>query len=222
MRMCHLSIFVLVLVAWSATVSIAGEISVGAKAGMTVSSVTGVPKEWEASKSFKTGFTGGIVLNYAFDDAFSLQPELLYASKGVAGNLYDGFIPVDVTISLGYVELPVLAKYTFLPGKTFRPCVFAGPSFAYTTSSELKISAGPLAASVDISSLTHVTDFGLVVGAGFGYKTGGGMLTFDARYERGFTNVIMSGDFKVNGSTETINVDDFKNYGFAFTIGYMF
>jgi hypothetical protein len=222
MKVLYVSIFVLMLVAWSAAASTAGEISVGAKAGLTVSNVTGIPKEWEDSKSSVTGFTGGIVLNYAFDDAFSLQPELLYSSKGVGGNLYDGFVPVDVTIGLAYLELPVLAKYAFLAGKALRPCVFAGPSVAYAIGSELEISAGPLAASVDISSLTHVTDFGLVVGAGFGYETGSGVLTFDARYERGFTNVIMSGDFEVNGSTETIDVDDFKNYGFAFTVGYMF
>jgi hypothetical protein len=222
MKLCRLSVLVLMLVSWSAAASIAGEITIGAKVGMTVSNVTGVPEEWEASKSSVTGFTGGMMLNYAFNDALSLQPELLYAQKGVAGNLYDGFVTVDATVNLSYFELPVLAKYTFLPGKSFRPCVFAGPSFAYSSSSELEVSASIASVTVDIGSLTHVTDFGLVLGGGFGYKTGPGILTFDARYEQGFTNVIMSGDFEINGSTETINVDDFKNYGFAFTVGYMF
>lgn len=222
MRKRYLLILVIALVAMSAASSIAGEISFGVKAGLIAASVTGTPEEWEDAKSSRTSLAGGIVLNYAFNDAFSLQPELLYASKGFTGNLYEGFVSVDVTPSFDYLELPVLAKYTFPRGGKFHPCVFAGPSVAYTIASELEISAGPLAGSVDISSLTHVTDFGIVAGAGFGYETGGGLLTFDVRYQRGFTNVIMSGDFEINGSTRTISVDDFKNYGFVFFVGYQF
>jgi len=217
-----LSLLAFVVVVSSAATSIAGEITLGAKAGLIESNITGTPKEWEDAKSYRTGFTGGLVLNYAFNDAFSLQPELLYTSKGVTSNLYEGIVSVDVTASFDYLELPVLAKYTFLTDRKFRPCVFAGPSVAYSVGSELEISSWPAAVSVDVSSLTHVSDFGLIAGAGFGYEVGGGVLTFDARFERGFTNVIMSGDFEINGSTQTISVDDFKNYGFAFTVGYMF
>ena len=220
MRKYSLSILVFVLVALSAASSIAGEVSLGVKTGLLMANVTGTPEEWGDTKSYITTFAGGVVLNYAFNESFSLQPELLYASKGFTGNLYEGFVTVDVTPSFDYIELPVLAKYAFSPGGKFRPCVFAGPSFAYCMSSELEISAGLLGASVDISSLTHTTDFGLVLGAGFGYEAGGGLLTFDARYQLGFTNVIMSGDFTINGSTRTIDVDDFQNYGFLFLVGY--
>ena len=58
------------------------------------------------------------------------------------------------------------------------------------------------------------------MGAGFDYALGNGTLTFDFRYQIGFTNVIMTGDFEINGSTQTISGDDFKNYGFAFMVGY--
>jgi hypothetical protein len=118
------------------------------------------------------------------------------------------------------VELPVLAKYTFLPGRKFRPCVFAGPSFIYSIASELELSAGIFSGSADVSSLTHTTDFGAILGAGFGCEAGDGTLTFEVRYQRGFTNVVTTGDFEINGSTRTIAVDDFKNYGFAFLVGY--
>jgi hypothetical protein len=219
----HLLILVFALVAWSAATSVAGEMSIGAKVGLIASNVTGIPDEWaSAEMSYKTGFIGGIVLNYAIDDAFSLQPELLYTSKGFTGNLYDGIIAVDVTPSVDYLELPVLAKYTFSRGGKFRPCVFAGPSLAYEVQSKLKISVGPLGWSIDISDLTHDTEFGLVAGAGFGYRTDRGLLTFDARYQRGFTNIIKSVDFSVLGSAQTMSFDDYKNYGFAFMAGYQF
>ncbi len=216
----RLSILVFALVALSAASSIAGELSFGVNAGLLTSNVTGTPDGWEPAKSYRTAFTGGILLNYAFDESFSLQPELIYASKGFAGNLYEGFVDIDATCSFDYVELPVLARYSFLPGGKFRPCVFAGPSVAYSIASDLELSIGPFAGSADISSLTHTTDFGIVLGAGFGYETGGGTLTFDVRYQRDFTNVITSGDFEINGSTRTIDIDDFKNYGFAFLVGY--
>jgi hypothetical protein len=215
-------VLVLMFASWSTATAMAGGLSVGAKAGLITTSVTGIPKEWEDSKSYRTSFVGGIVLNYAIDEAFSLQPELLYVPKGLRGTLYDGIISVDVTPSFDFLEMPILAKYTFPTGGKWHPCVFAGPSFAYALSSKLKISAGWLATSIDISSLTNDTEFGIVAGTGFGYETGRGLLTFDVRYERGFTNIIKSGEVEFLGSTQTISIDEFKNYGFAFLVGYQF
>jgi outer membrane protein W len=215
-------IVAIILAVSISNVAIAGEISYGVKTGLIMSNLTQTPKEWNEAKSYKAGFTGGVFLNYAFNESFSLQPELLYTMKGVRSNLYDGLVSVDMTASFDYIELPVLAMYTFSSSRNFKPRIFAGPSFAYTVSSEIGVSAWIFSTSVDFSSLTHVTDFGLVAGAGFGYDLGKGTITFDARYELGFTNVIMSGDFEINGSTQTISEDDFKNCGFAFLVGYGF
>jgi len=198
----------------------AGRISYGAKAGIIMSNLTQTPESWDDAKSYKTGFTGGVFMNYAFNERFSLEPELLYTMKGMKGNLYDGLVSVDVTASFDYFELPVLAVFTLPGSRNLKPRVYAGPSFAYTLGSELEISAWLASASVDISSLTQTTDFGVVAGAGFDYALGKGILTFDVRYQRGFTNVIMTGDFDFNGSAQTISGDDFKNYGFAFLVGY--
>jgi outer membrane protein W len=200
----------------------AGTISYGAKAGLIMSNITETPESWEDAKSYKTGFTGGVFMNYAFNESFSLQPELLYTMKGMKANLYDGLVSVDVTASFDYFEAPLLAVYTIPTGTKLKPRLYAGPSFAYTLSSELELSAFLFSASVDFSSLTQVTDFGIVAGAGFDYPIGKGALTFDARFQRGFTNVIMTGDFLINGSEQTISGDDFKNYGFAFMVGYGF
>ena len=200
----------------------AGEISYGAKVGMTLSNITQTPAGWEQDKSFKGGFTGGVFLNYSLTENFSLQPELLYTQKGVKDNLYEGFVTVDLTASFDYIELPVLAKYTFMPEKKFRPNIYGGPSVAFTMSSELEVSAFLFSAEIDFSDLTHVTDFGIVAGGGFDYSLGTGMIICDARFYLGFTNVILSGDFEIDGSTQTIDEDDFKNYGFSLMAGYAF
>lgn len=221
MSQARLSILVFAIVALSAAASFAGKLSYGVNMGALVSNVTGTPEGWEEAKSYVTTFTGGVLLNYAVNESFSVQPEIVYTSKGFVGNIYeDEWFDVDATASFDYIEIPVLARYAFMPGKKFRPCVFAGASLSYCMASEVEISQWPASVSVDISSLTHTTDFGAVLGAGFGYDVGKGTLTFDFRYQRGFTNVVTTGDFEINGSTRTIDVDDFKNYGFAFLVGY--
>lgn len=221
MRKRYLSILVFALVAASAAPAIAGKISFGANLGILMSNVTGTPEGWEGAKSYRTTATGGVYLNYALSESFSLQPEIVYASKGFAGNIYeDEWFDIDATASFDYIEIPVLARYSFMPGKKFRPCVLAGASLSYCMASELEVSQWPASVTVDISSLTHTTDFGLILGGGFGYEVGKGTLTFDIRYQNCFTNVVTSGDFEIDGSVQTINVDDFKNYGFAFLVGY--
>jgi hypothetical protein len=202
--------------------SFAGEISLGAKFGLCTSNITQTPKEWEDDKSYRAGFTGGVFLNYALSERFSIQPELLYTQRGVVSNLYDGIVLVDLTASFDYFELPVLAIYSIPVKESFTPFVYAGPCFSATLSSELEVSALLFSAGIDFSSLTHVTDFGIVAGAGFDLLLNDRKIVVDARFQRGFTNVILSGDFEIDGSTQTISEDDFKNYGFSLTAGYVF
>jgi hypothetical protein len=117
--------------------------------------------------------------------------------------------------------VPLLVKCTF-PGGKLRPCVFAGPSIGFAMASDLKISAGWLATKIDISSVTKDTDFGIVAGAGIDYVMSRGVLTFDARYQRGFSNILEDFEFDVDGSTQTVTIDEFKHYGFSFMMGYRF
>jgi hypothetical protein len=205
----------------SAVPARAGKLSYGINVGALMSNVTGTPEGWEGAKSYRTTMTGGVLLNYAYNESFSLQPEIVYASKGFVGHPWESdWFDVDATASFDYIEIPVLARYSFMPGGKFRPCVFAGASLSYCMASELEISQWPGSVTIDISSLTHTTDFGLILGAGFGYEAGPGTLTLDVRYQNCFTNVVTTGDFEINGSVRTIDVDDFKNYGFAFLVGY--
>ncbi len=220
MRNRFLLIPVALLIVFSGTDAKAGEIKYGAKAGMILSAISQTPIEWEEEKSLKPGFTGGVFLNYAINESFSLQPELLYTQKGVGGSLYEGIINVDLTASFDYFELPVLAIYAFSTKGDLKPFIYGGPGFAYNLSSELEVSALIFSGAIDFSSLTHTTDFIFVAGAGFEYTLGGGTLILDARFQLGFTNVLLSGDFEINGSTQTISEDDFKNFGFALMVGY--
>ncbi len=224
MKYGHLIIVIVLLAMIAGTPAYAGKTAFGVKAGLNVSDVSGTPEYWDEATEGKAGFTGGVFLNYALNDNFSLQPELLFTQKGFRSKLFDeiDLFEIDLTVSFNYFELPVLAKYAFSADKKFRPTLFAGPSFAYCSSSTLTFSSWILSGEIDFSSVTHTTDFGIVLGGGFDYVLERGTIVFDARFTYGFTNVIVSGDFEINGDTETINEDDFKNYGLSFMIGYAF
>ncbi len=222
MKMKQLPLLALVLVVAGHSGAIAGEMAVGVKGGLITTNVTGIPEEWEDQQSWRKSFTGGVFLNYAIDEALSIQPELLYAPKGVKAVLYDGFIDVDVTPSIDFVELPVLLKYSVPTEGNVRPCIFVGPSLGFATNSQLKISAGWLSSKIDISDFTNDTDFGIVAGAGLGFESKYGLLSFDARFQRGFANIIESATFDINGSEQSITIDEFKHYGFAFMAGIQF
>jgi hypothetical protein len=194
----------------------------GPRIGMIVANITETPPEWDDDKEYRVGLTAGAFFDWSITETISIQPEILYTSKGVRTNLYDGFVTVDADVCFDYIELPIVLKYTFRRGQTLRPFLYAGPSFAYCLSSEAEITAWILSTTVDFSSFTHTTDFGAVAGAGLSCPLGPGAITVDARFQRMFTNAILSGDFEINGSEQTISEDDFKHYGFIFMAGYAF
>ena len=90
------------------------------------------------------------------------------------------------------------------------------------TDSKLDIGIGWLSADIDMSDFTNDTDFGVVAGAGLGFETKYGLLTLDARFQRGFSDIIESAEFDIAGETQSITVDEFKHYGFAFLAGIEF
>ncbi|MBD3179749.1 MAG: outer membrane beta-barrel protein [Candidatus Latescibacteria bacterium] len=198
----------------------ASDITFGAKVGVTAANITETPEEWKDDADYSFGFTGGGYLSYAFNRHLSIQPELLYSMKGTEAVLVEDYL--DLTVSFDYIEIPVLLRYNLPLEGDFRPFLFGGPCIAYLLESELSISTIILSADADFSSVSHTNDFAMVLGGGFSYRIGERVFTLDARYQRGFTNVIVSGDFDINGDPQTIEADDIKNTNFAIMLGYQF
>ena len=197
-----------------------GSIRLGATAGLAFTSITEAPAEWDDDLDWRTGFTGGLFLEYAITDRIGIRPELLYAARGVESRLYDGFIDVDLDAAFSYIELPLLLTYAVMDAERFRFFLRAGPCFCYRLDAEVDVSALLFSAGVDFTDLTHTTDVALIAGAGCDIAMGPGFLTLEGRLHRGLTNVILSGDFEIDGSRQTISEDDFKNLGVVFLVGY--
>ena len=126
----------------------------------------------------------GMTRDVAHDIAFA--PELLYVQKGfdqTSGTGTDEF-----KFKLSYIEVPILFRAMFA-GRSARPFVTAGPAIAFKVACAGEASTGGSSVSQDCSvndgpNLNSV-DFGVIVGAGVGYRN----LTFSARYDAGLANI---------------------------------
>ncbi|MBN9383970.1 MAG: PorT family protein [Chitinophagaceae bacterium] len=168
----------LVLTVFTATVFGAkAQIQFGIKAGANFANVSNTP----GSKTL-VSFNGGALVKIPLVDALSLQPEVVYSGQGAK---FDGG-----KITLGYVNIPVLAKYTLPVGVFFE----TGPQLGILLSAKQKVDGG---SDTDIKSSLKSTDIAWAFGAG--YVIPDINLGVDVRYNLGLTNVIKDGGSSKNG-----------------------
>ncbi|WP_168210916.1 PQQ-dependent sugar dehydrogenase [Persicimonas caeni] len=159
-----------VLTLWSAKVH-AQEARWGVKAGANVATVSG---DDVVTASLAPGVTAGVASRFEFNEYLAVAPELIYAWKGT------GIDSVDDRHLSHHLTLPV-----FMEGRL---------NFGWI---EPRLTAGP-AATLVLSARTGdqiMTDrlnrWGFAVAGGLGadFGFGSGMMTVDARFERGLTEV---------------------------------
>ena len=129
-----------------------------------------------------------------------LQPEVIYVVKG--GVLNDVFHGENRSqqIELKSITIPVLVGVTPMAEKSFNFRLMAGPAFSYVSQKYVKpldlLSSWPIRSTEDIRQML----LSLQVGAGIDLL----FLTFDVRYEMGFSN-IYSGNESLNVRNNLIN-----------------
>ncbi len=173
-------------------------LSVGATAQTLIPKVGGTFSTFAASDDitggedfeFKAGLTLGAGFEIGINDAFAIQPELLFQQKGGMQKDDD----VKVTFNLNYIELPVMFKYKF---SNFY--VNAGPYAAFGLGGKAKVKPTGSGAeiSVDIKFDDEPTDedaYYLDNALDFGVQIGGGVVVMekfviDLRYGHGLGNL---------------------------------
>lgn len=176
----------------------------GVKAGASLTSVTG--KDSDGAKS-KFGFNGGVMANFALNDMFSIQPEVLYSMKGAKSD--DGS---DLRTNLNYIDVPVLAKVsTGATGLFFE----LGPQIGFLASAKNKDNNN----SVDVKDAFSSVDFGYAAGLGF-QSAGGAMVGL--RYNGGFTNIGKSYTYSTPFGSVTTDASNTKNSAFQLYVGFLF
>ncbi|MBZ0269838.1 PorT family protein [bacterium] len=178
-------------------------IHAGVKGGVTVANMSADPSDSELADS-RNGFAIGGYLGIPLGmTPFTIQPEALFTMKGDSEEA-DG---VTGSMKLDYIEVPVLAKASFLPMAPAKPSLFFGPAVAYNLSAKTAVEGGGLDGETDVKDTMKSMDFGLVVGAGLDMSLAGGAksLGIDVRYTHGLTNTIDS-DTGAEAKNKTISI----------------
>lgn len=176
------------------------------------------------------GFAGGGFIRMYVNDFFSLQAEALYTQKGGKGAMtgtvlytasnneeYLGDITGEMTVSLDYFEIPVLAIFSFPGDDNWVLTGFGGVSTSFKVNADAKLEGQitfpqgnlssyivPYNETLDLDSMISSVDVGGVIGVGLEFATGNVQLLFDARLTFGFVSVLESGDTGVYNQAVSI------------------
>jgi len=165
-----------------------------------------------SDEHMKVGFNAGFFAKLPITKGFSIQPELLYSSKG-AKETYNNFIQGkgEYRFNLNYVELPVLAVINV--AKNFN--LQAGPYVAYLASANVKDmdNDGTIKNATDLNA-ENFNRFDYGVAGGFGIDISN--FTLGARYNYGLKEIgksgSLSGDLTKNSKNSAISL--YIGFGF--------
>lgn len=142
-----------------------------------------------SDENMKVGFNAGFFAKLPVTRGFSIQPELLYTSKG-AKETYNNIIQGEgeYRFNLNYIELPVLAVINV--AKNFN--IHAGPYVSYLAAANIKNlhedHSQDEIAELDADNFNRF-DYGLVGGLGIDISN----FTIGARYNYGLREIGKSG-----------------------------
>lgn len=185
---------------------------IGIRGGLGIANEA-TPAYTDFTVSSRTGFLLGGQLDYWFTPMWALSVQALYDQKGdqLTGVSPENGLPETDDFTLGYIEVPVLAKVA-LGSSDVKPYFFAGPSFGFLLSAndhQIQTINGATYSdqTVDVSNSFSTIDVSLLFGAGVAYQTSGGTQLFlDAGYALGLVNVENTTNTQVNETIESRDV----------------
>lgn len=167
----------------------AQDVKFGVKGGLNIASITN-----SDNANSLTGFHVGFFAELNVSEKFTLQPEVLYSIQGAKDS--------GITLNLGYINLPIMAKYYV--AKDFS--LEFGPQIGFLISAKAKVDGE----SGNVKDLLKSTDFGLNLGAAYDISKN---MTVGLRYNLGLSQVQKDLDPGEPAS---------KNSVFSVSIGYKF
>jgi hypothetical protein len=171
----------------------------------------------------KAGFLGGV--GFDMGKKIGLEIDLFYMQKGItySGSITDQGVTYsgEAKVMLNEICAPVLLKFKFMPGST--PFIVAGGEIAFVLSNKVdwtftnpktqQLESG----TEDLIDYTNRVDFGLVFGAGYELKMGGGSLVLQGRYHLGLANIV-----KTDSTSQVDATSWTKTNAIVLMVGYKF
>jgi len=147
----------------------------GVKGGTSFANISGDDVNFDTNT--RVGIVLGAYAGLSFSDLpVTIQPEILYTQKGYKTENSG----VTSTLKLNYIEVPILAKFSFETMGSVQPHVIAGPFVGINILSESS-SGGT---TQDLDSISS-GEFGLAAGAGVNVSG----IDITARYDLGITQI---------------------------------
>lgn len=183
----------------------------GAKAGVNFASLGGDETE---DLDGRTGFHLGVLAEIPVTGNFAFQPEVLYSSVGAKSEMSEVYMDLAYSskeeLTLDYISVPLMAKYTVFPGLSLQ----AGPQIGFLVKAEdkyeISMNGENESGTEDIKDSMKDIEFALAAGLSYQLPIG---VFFNARYTAGLSDIVDDdGD------------EDYSlhNNVFQLSVGYMF
>lgn len=185
----------------------------GVKGGLNIARLnTNLQSIQDASVTLSNviGVNFGVFGEYKISNTFSIQPELLYSMQGGKANLSFMGQTLTETLSLNYLNVPVMAKYF----ATEKFSIQAGPQIGLLLAATEKIDSsitGLPTSSTKNTSDYKTIDIGLNFGLGYDFTEN---ISVSTRYNLGLNEI------EKNDSTNSSSGS--KNKVFSFGVEYKF
>ena len=182
----------------------------GVLLGTNLSSLSVDP---DAETGTDSNFLLGVFGEFALSERLFVESQLRYIEKGAEGNGLDPVLAQsgDVSYTFRYFEIPLLVKYKFREGESFRPFVSAGPALAFKIGDGVTVS--PRAGSTGVN--TGSTASNSIRSVDFSLEFGGGAeLYFSDSFALRAQAAYSLGLLDINQTT-----NNWKTRGLQFTAG---
>jgi len=195
------------------------ELYVGPSAGVTMSTITLVPKS--VDKFYTMGKTGGVTLRYISEKHFGFQIDLNYFESGWKEDFYGLKKASEYTYArkLNFIEIPFL-MHAYTGSKTTRLFLNAGPKFTYlySESEELRDPLPEAAMKQHGLQVDNPFQYGILGGAGLEFHLKRSVVGLEGRYCYMLTNLFNDTVDPENFSASNLQAVSLKVY-FLFQLG---
>ncbi|MEY4926548.1 MAG: hypothetical protein RI894_984 [Bacteroidota bacterium] len=217
---------IIILVAFAALTTAQAQTSIGFRAGVNFGNRDITPKTITSSGSgtaTEPGIVGlslAVPFQFKLSDKFAVQPELCFLQKGYSEYYVNGSDYIRNSLTMSYLELPILGKLIF-GGDKFNCGILLGPSFGYAlggrTTLDYKLNGTSKTIEENMNFTTNYKninrfDMGFIIGAAPSYAiSDAGSLFLDVRYQFGLSDIV----------NDTPDNTKAFNRGLGLSIGYL-
>jgi hypothetical protein len=176
-------LLILTVCAASLAFTSSAKIGIAPVAGLNLANLAGEG----ADGNMKIGVHVGVLKDFSISDKFSIQPGLLFSTKGTKMKFDLGPLgEQEFNYTLTYLEIPINAVYRF-GGEDGGFMLHGGPYLGYLLGAKLDETSG--------TDGMKKMDFGINVGAGYQLPMG---LFFRAQYGLGLASIYEDGESVTN------------------------